>query len=699
MLAGLALTDDFVDWSDPEAVRNLRIMDPACGTGTLLMATLQTIKARVTANREMTDKNRNALHKQLVEDVLCGLDINQHAVQLAACNMTLGAPTVDYERMNLHAMQHGINDKGEARAGSLEILVAADVEDNRKSLHSLTQALRGLKHLDAMQVANGTGDAFRLKNVDLVIMNPPFTDNTKRGRKFGTDAIKKMQDRELHIRDEILNRDEPAGRLITTDSVRTFFTPLAETLLKKETGTLAQIVPTTACIASSGTEERRFLTSRYQVELIITSHDPKRPNFSENTAVHESLLVCRRNRQKTRTDTKFVSLQRMPTSVAEAIAAADAITSGRPDQWGSSLEWPYERMMGGNWTPAQWYDGTLAIAARQLEESNLLEPLNRHHKVGPMGRAAQNSWKRCDEDEARENEHAVRIYDTISAKVRRRMEDDPEQWVIPGGGKRPHLWAKILKQGSDLLVAERFDTIGGRLTAICGPQKTFGFGWRPVSTADRRESQAICAWWNSTPGRILLLNRRAKKLTYPNWSTEHLQEMPIPRLNDKNIEVLTRAWNEHKSTELKELGEADSDHARIALDDAAAAACGIAVATVAEWRTKLSREPHDKALSLSEIPHLFAHRQSAAQASASLQNHRSPFAVSMWVFAYDAGWRLSCGSVEVRIPVCRGILPASSGFAGRVRCECFIRRLSSRDDPSVHCKRQRRILEKCAETE
>jgi len=47
MLARLAFTPDMIDWSDPEAVAKLRIIDPACGTGTLLMATLQTIKARV----------------------------------------------------------------------------------------------------------------------------------------------------------------------------------------------------------------------------------------------------------------------------------------------------------------------------------------------------------------------------------------------------------------------------------------------------------------------------------------------------------------------------------------------------------------------------------------------------------------------------------------------------------------------------
>ena len=62
MLARLALSSEFVDWSNPEAIKNLRIIDPACGTGTLLMAALQTIKARVSSSKEMGEDERNVLH-------------------------------------------------------------------------------------------------------------------------------------------------------------------------------------------------------------------------------------------------------------------------------------------------------------------------------------------------------------------------------------------------------------------------------------------------------------------------------------------------------------------------------------------------------------------------------------------------------------------------------------------------------------
>ena len=44
LLASLALRDSDGDWSDPNYVASLRICDPACGTGTLLMAVKERIR-------------------------------------------------------------------------------------------------------------------------------------------------------------------------------------------------------------------------------------------------------------------------------------------------------------------------------------------------------------------------------------------------------------------------------------------------------------------------------------------------------------------------------------------------------------------------------------------------------------------------------------------------------------------------------
>ena len=144
LLARLALTDGFTDWNDADRVRHLRIMDPACGTGTLLMAALKTIKDRM-GYANLPEESRGSIHRRLVEDVIYGLDINRHAVQLAACNLTLGAPTIDYKKMNLYTMRHGPQPGGGGvKAGSVEILRTAS---DRDIMQTLVQPMRSIADL------------------------------------------------------------------------------------------------------------------------------------------------------------------------------------------------------------------------------------------------------------------------------------------------------------------------------------------------------------------------------------------------------------------------------------------------------------------------------------------------------------------------------------------------------------------------
>lgn len=171
------------------------------------------------------------------------------------------------------------------------------------------------------------------------------------------------------------------------------------------------------------------------------------------------------------------------------------------------------------------------------------------------------------------------------------MTGEADQWVVPGGGKRVHLWQRIVEQGSTLLVAERFDTVSGRLTAVYSEEPTFGFGWRPVATSNREMSKAICLWLNSTPGRLLLLNRRAKKLTYPSWSTAHWKGIPIPKDNLPGIRHLVETFETVAKRELKTLQFASSDEPRKLIDDAAALAVGLDPSAVANWRGRLAAEP------------------------------------------------------------------------------------------------------------
>ena len=52
---------------------------------------------------------------------------------------------------------------------------------------------------------------------------------------------------------------------------------------------------------------------------------------SENTSIHENLLICRRRPKDDRLATEFVSLREIPASAEEAAKMADAISVGRAE--------------------------------------------------------------------------------------------------------------------------------------------------------------------------------------------------------------------------------------------------------------------------------------------------------------------------------------------------------------------------------
>ena len=207
-------------------------------------------------------------------------------------------------------------------------------------------------------------------------------------------------------------------------------------------------------------------------------------------------------------------------------------------------------------------------------------------RIGPTGQAAQDSWRRCEQGEA----EAMLVFDSTSAQIRRCMHGEPEQWVAPGG-RRKHLWRNVKAQSSNLLITIRLNTVSGRLTALSSSHNTFGFGWIPVETAGTQESKALALWLNSTPARLMLLNRRAKMLTYPKWSVEHWKQIRVPKGSPNVYSRLASVWEELRHQELLEMRYGESDPVRARIDEAAAKACGLEESFVAEWRYKLSREP------------------------------------------------------------------------------------------------------------
>jgi len=135
-----------------------------------------------------------------------------------------------------------------------------------------------------------------------------------------------------------------------------------------------------------------------------------------------------------------------------------------------------------------------------------------------------------------------------------------------------------------------FDTVSGRLTGLRFATPSFGW-WVPVAVPDEDAQKALAAWWNSTPVRLMLLNRRAQKLTYPTWQLAHLREIRVPKPDNPAWGSLRAAFDQACDTELLPMRQAETCLARQVIDRAAAKACGLDPALLADWRRRLSAEP------------------------------------------------------------------------------------------------------------
>ena len=588
LLARLALTEDTVNWSDANALAKLKIIDPACGTGTLLMAAMHVIRDRH-EHSAGAKADSDPLHLALVEDVLYGLDINRHGVHLAACNLTLGNPRVDYSRMNLFTMQHGPQPNGRAKAGSLEFLATAK---DKRDLTSFIVPLPTPGELDAARAEPGTASGESLTGqFDLVIMNPPFTRNDIRNRQYSQRDRRSLQKREIKIAKFLAKRDPPAFHAIDQTGVRTFFAPLADVLLKKAAASFASVVPTTALTSASGIPERKFLAERFQIETILTSHDPKRINFSENTSIHESLIVGRRPGDE-RAPTRFISLARMPQDTHEAILLSDLINRGQSlGEWGTEHSWPWPRMREGDWSAAQFYDGALANAVHDLAAlaGTVLAPAGILCHIEPEGRRTRDAFLRTPPSDA---PWTVPILWDHPTKIQTTMNAEADVFGAPKPDRVGY--AKQLRgKASRLLIVNRLRTNTVRVSACYAPTPLLGSSWipvRPISPNSAFE-HALCAWWNSTPGILTLLHCRAKALDYARFALNSLRSLLIPNPNRVNITPLAEAFTVTRAEALRPWPQMHDCPNRAILDQAAAQVLRIDGRTVADWRKRIAREP------------------------------------------------------------------------------------------------------------
>ena len=376
------------------------------------------------------------------------------------------------------------------------------------------------------------------------------------------------------------------------------FTVLANNLLKPDSGTLALVLPSVVPTAPGNLALRKYLAKNFHVDTIVTSHDPNRIFFSENTSIGEVLLVCRRWKgDEPKPPTRVVNLARNPAIPVEALDTAARIERGEWISRDFTIQHVHSaRIERGDWSAVNFLSPFLVEAYRKLSETSPASvptvPLSQLAEVGPEGRRIRDSHTRSDMPTL-SGRRALWYHKT---DVTTSMRAETDSYIEPKPSKRERRLAdSYWEQRSNMLLPHRLWLPLARVTAVMLETPAVGSIWTPCRPNDPDIAKALCIYLNSTPGLLSLLGGRDnRKPSYPSFSLDTLRSLPVPKfeaLSNANRELLDGWFDWLQNDVLLPLPQMNQDPVRHQIDEAVTQALGLDPEWVATVRQNLAREP------------------------------------------------------------------------------------------------------------
>ena len=278
-LANLTINEQNID---KDIFERIKIVDMACGTGTLLRAGYNVIRTNFEKYNIDDKESLKKIHQDAIEKGLTGTDIFPISTHLTASSITMMGYGDPYNDMNIGMMPVG-GTMG--KTGSLEFL------DNNASYDLLTpnKKIKG-KNNDMTEY-----NQIVIKNndIDYILMNPPYSKTHGIHRAFDVAGLNEKGINACQIRWKKLI-DGVSKKIIVTKApgMSPSFLILASLKLKPG-GRLGFVLPLTMAFSSSWSVTRDYFTRNFEDIIAITmSGGFKTEQLSADTKMNEMLLVA-----------------------------------------------------------------------------------------------------------------------------------------------------------------------------------------------------------------------------------------------------------------------------------------------------------------------------------------------------------------------------------------------------------------------
>ena len=592
-----------VNWADPAVWRAHKTVDLACGSGTLLAATLTDMKRR--AKEQGADEDQLAvLQKLAVEETLRGLDINPVSLQLAASQLTAGNHNISYRQMGLHLMPYGPqpHDPGRVAVGTLELLGQKAVVERSTELGLADDRIASQATWRPSDETELEDAVSAVKDARIIIMNPPFTNRAKMGEKFPKDTQRLLRARADSMGRTLVRNDSRLEDFVDKNSLAPLFVALADKCAVPQDGILAMVHPTIALTNPSGQQERQILAQRFHIHTVLTCHQPGNINMSQNTSINESIVVMRRHPDGPKPPTRFIHLDRMPVDESEVEdlhrCLLECPLGQIPNGWGEISQWPADRMAGGNWTPAIWRSPALAQVTYAYAEREGMQGIEQED-IYQSGRRVSEF---CKEARA-SDEDCFALLHSKGADGQTKITAVPDRYYKPqdpASAKCLQGVNNLKARAGHLLITDGQRNTTARLTAVASDSTYVGVGWMPVTGFSPEESKAIAVFLNSTIGRIQIMSNAGRTLEFPMYRPATYANIRIPDIKSARIrDILADCWERTKDMDVPQFRDGECE-VRCLWDEAVAEAMGWDADELARLRNLLHNEPHVRGLGYNQ---------------------------------------------------------------------------------------------------
>jgi hypothetical protein len=601
-----------IDWYNIASLEKFTVADLACGTGTLLMAAADSITDNyVNATAAIGTKiDINCLQNALNEKVIYGYDVLASATHLTASTLALRTPEIAFTKMNLYCLPFGGSDH---RLGSIEFSVGSQI--------GLSLDLFGAKQVKGSAFEEAPSAS--LPNLDLCVMNPPFTRSVGGNLLFGSLPIterKPMQKKLGKI------ARQPGFSANITAGLGSVFVAVADPYIKPK-GRIALVLPKALLSGVSWGPTRELINKGYEIEYIVSSHDPNRWNFSESTSLSEVLVVAKKGNSSAKTDHKItvINLWRNPTTSFEALAVGQSVMTGEaPDiksgQGALEISLGKEKMGEAvsesweifkkrpNWMlPSAFAQNDLIRVTDYLMDMKLWLPgegrkgeiplvsLGTICTLGPDRRDIHDGFT------VSKSPTSFQAYWGHEAKTNITMGQKPNAFLSPLNKakkgrslrKKEDLWPLAGK----ILISERMRLNTQGIAAIRVSERVLSNMWWPMSLRDKYSSikneKIITLWLNSTLGLLILFAHRLEtEGPWVEFKKPVLSSMPVldlGSLSPKKRDVLASAFDRISKMPLQPYPNIEMDPVRKEIDKTIAHTFELPDLSV--LRSLLSREP------------------------------------------------------------------------------------------------------------